>query len=929
MTFVVNPSSVSFTGILADLEAFLDSAPDAVKWHDFFQSTTGTLVKQLIAGLGSFLQYNIVTARRETSIRYAKNRSSVIAAAESDGYSAFRGKNAVLQMTVTPNVTTVWPRWTVLGTVLDQDLILESQTVTTAGVPVTVNVIVGEVFTDQLVAASASPALFRFRQPGFSEDVRVFLNAVEAETSERLLDLVNAKFVIQSNVLGAVDVLYLNLDNFLVQYTTGGVVSVEWIGLNNLAFVLTDVKFLFGALTALQVLSTYKDVETTASIAINGPLFNETQFVVRGRDDYRKIFLLTDTSIISASGQDVSPAVVKLFYVRSDNSLFTAAEKAALVTKLSASRPFGVSPPLISDPTINFLNLAVTAQLQATGNIQADVDDVVQAFANVLEVVLDFTTLENTTDQLAYVKTCRYAYDPSTWLPSHVYKRGEHVVPSAPTLAQSGFVYEALSKLYRSGPAEPAWSASLGAVNMDNVPDTSAGTHASALYGLGGVGPGGEVKFIASNPGLAGNHAALQFDGILTNKQVVDRWNAANPSNAVQMSLRDLNAGAAFVVSPGTAAATASATSAGTTFTAVVPGSAGNSILLSFTGSNTVHDAVLAWNDANPNNQATYSPVANGPNTPVAGSVGLLGGSGSATYVVPGGGTGPNGAASAGLAGGFVVGAEGSGNAAGINGSGSGLVWTTIGLVAGPDEWAPSTTYYAPGQIIDAGGIPKVGSIVVPSAAAVIANPALSNRMFQVSDTINRAGKDLACTTAQVTQGPVTFVAGNGGTAGNSIALVFDGTATVQKQVIDWNLKNPDNKVAFQPALQAAYVPPAGTITCIGGAGGQAGGSYTGVQFFSDTFGTDGNEIGLIFDGTKTVEAVVNDWNTKYQATSGGGVGPHSTDPTNIDQNLATLALYAPFSAASTVLPAGTLTLGGGLSASNKEPVWPANAAAC
>lgn len=829
MSFVILPSSVSDAAILADLDAFLASAPDSAAWNAFFQSSTGTLVKRMIAGLGTFLDYNVVAARREAFIRYAQNRSSIIAEAESFGYSAFRGKNHVLQLTVTPNVTTVWPRWTPVGSVKDQDLVTESQVVVNAGVPVTFNVVVGNVKEDSLVAASIDPALFRFKATDFSEDVRVFLNSTEVQSSERLLDLINGIFVIQSNVYGAADILYLNLDSFVVRYSTGDTIGVKWIALANPDFVLSDVQFFPGTLSAIQVVSQFQPIESQTSIAINGPLANETQYVIRGRNDYLKIFLLTDTSLLSTSGQDVSPAVVKLFYVRSDNTLFTQAEKDALVVKLASNRPFGVAPPVIDDPTMVFLSLAVTATLLETGNITDDVHTLVQSYANKLNQAIDFKVLENktnkfkNTDGIEYVEISRYAFNPTTWTASTLYRRGKQVVPTAPSIAQSAYVYEALAKVLKSGATEPVWDDTIGGINPDEVDDLSAGVRAHITYN--------DVCFVASNPGPSGNLITLTFDGTKDCATVVADWNGANPGNPVQICLSSLLAGAATLVLP-----------AGT--------------------------ATLAD------------------------------------------GAGP------------------SGSSAGVNGSGSGLAWQTVALSGAPTAWAPGTVYLVPGQVIDGTQQPQAGSIVAPSAAAIIANPALANRMFVAVGGINRAGADLPASSMQASYSGTDYLASNPGAAGNGISLTFDGLLTVSQVVTAWNLANPTNQVSFSPSGNAGDIPPAGVVTGSGGAGTQAVGTYSGTDFGSNTYGDGGNGITLTFDGTKTVAQVTEDWNNQFVST-GTALGGHSTDPTNIGKNVTNFALYTPAAAGSLVLPAGTLTLSGGTSAVNREPAWPTNPSQC
>ena len=204
---VVNPNSVSFDQIKADLIAYIDTKPDAAKWKDFFDSQVGSTVVELIAGLGSMLRYSGVVDRRESFARYAQNRSSILAYGESVGYSAFRGRNAVLKLTVTPNFSGVINKFQVVGQVKDQSLIALDNYTVNSGVSREIFVVVGTLRSESLTALSEDPQSFRFQTPGVSQDIRVFKGSTEMATSERIVDLVNERFAIQSNVLGSVDVM--------------------------------------------------------------------------------------------------------------------------------------------------------------------------------------------------------------------------------------------------------------------------------------------------------------------------------------------------------------------------------------------------------------------------------------------------------------------------------------------------------------------------------------------------------------------------------------------------------------------------------------------------------------------------------------------------------------------------------------------------
>lgn len=453
--FIIDPAnSVSNDQIKANLKAFLASKPDAAVWQGFFDSQTGQTVVELVAGLAAFVQFGAIVSRREAYGQYAKNRSSLIGYGQSMGYSAFRGRNAVLKLTVVPNITGILTKYSIVGSIKDQDLILLEDTIVNAGTPIDLNVVMGLLATEDFTILTASPQAFRFRSPLVSDDIRVKLNGAEVASSEQILDLLQGKFVHLSNTLDSVDVYYINADTFPVQYTTNDILTVEYVQRKQLDFLASDVVFNDGLLVSSIVVSAYQDIEDNETIRVNAPLFNETQFVIRGRLDYNKVFKQLDTTILDTKHRDLSAAVIELFYVRNDASLFLASEKAAFVARLESFRSHGLQPPTIGDPDIVFLELNVKVNLLVSGgNPVVDVAAIMSKGQLILKDALSFEDMEHTIDQLDYVKISRITRRTTAWVHDHRYVRGTHVTP----LVANGFIYENLGRVYKSGPTQPAF----------------------------------------------------------------------------------------------------------------------------------------------------------------------------------------------------------------------------------------------------------------------------------------------------------------------------------------------------------------------------------------------------------------------------------------------------------------------------------------
>jgi len=274
------------------------------------------------------------------------------------------------------------------------------------------------------------------------------------------------------------------------------------------------------------------------------------------------------------------------------------------------------------------------------------------------------------------------------------------------------------------------------------------------------------VIFTAENPGVGGNTISLSFNGTTdTIASVVNAWNTANPANTVVYPTNQPNAyippAGTFTLTGGLAAAPPAVAAAviydTVTFTAATAGAAGNTIKLLFNGTDAVTTVVNAWNLANPAN--------------------------------------------------------------------------TVGFAGQPGSYKPAL-----------GAAPLAG------------------------------GLDNTAVAASYVHKPVTFAAVTPGAAGNSIALAFTGSNTLKTVVDAWNAvpANSTNQVSFTGL--DGYIPIAGTYTlangCNPGTAVAASVLYDAVIFTAVTAGMPGNSIALVFNGTATVDTVVNAWNTLHPANT-------------------------------------------------------------
>lgn len=141
---IIDPKDISFEAIKEEIENYIKSLPDYNTWKDFFACGVGQTIIELLAGWGTYLATKIVVTRREVFLAPALLRSSVLAIAETLGYSATRGQNPRLSVTFTPNVTMSLALFTPVGTIGQYGLYSAGSYTLNSGTPVTIEVIVGE-----------------------------------------------------------------------------------------------------------------------------------------------------------------------------------------------------------------------------------------------------------------------------------------------------------------------------------------------------------------------------------------------------------------------------------------------------------------------------------------------------------------------------------------------------------------------------------------------------------------------------------------------------------------------------------------------------------------------------------------------------------------------------------------------------------------
>jgi len=400
---MINLTSLSFEKIKEDLLNYLQSRPDYERWKDFFESSTGTILIELLAGLGSFLSHLLTVGRREAYLFPAMLKSSTIAMAQFLGYSAFRGKNSTATLTITPEYTTSVARFSSIGTYNDYDLVILSDVFLTEGQSQNVEVVIGKKGEETL--SIDTNGIHRFSTAFLSEDVRLLLDGAEVELGTSFEDLLNDKWLLVTNPLESVDAVYLG------EITGTHELTLEYILFAQVDSIdISKAQCYYGTIESLVDFTRYQSPESIDKIKSVAPAYHDLQKVIRSREDYVKLVKQLLPNAVDVAGNDPSPPEVQISYVLEDESLLSDDDKTSLLNELDKYRPFGLPVPTIVDP--KKLNSEIIAQLKVYSGsnmdeIKSTVQSVAGSFSKKLGITVDVDEIESMIESDSAVKVAR------------------------------------------------------------------------------------------------------------------------------------------------------------------------------------------------------------------------------------------------------------------------------------------------------------------------------------------------------------------------------------------------------------------------------------------------------------------------------------------------------------------------------------------
>lgn len=487
--FIISPYAISYNSIKNALQKYInDKNVSSVldTWSDFYTAGAGQTIVELDAAVASFYAFHFLIGRREAYLPVAQNYNSIIGGAESLGYSASRGHNVKVNITIIPNITKTLNKWDIIGSFDEYDIVLMETATIKKDEEVTLKCVIGNSTAQSITITSSAVQQFTFTAEDTTDDVRLILTDREVPYTNELKDAMDDKYILLTNSFGSVDVFYLNQSGNHVSYgvqkgseygwtytqgdagtyvdstvniykdiiqsmalnndgsyiytgstytsnysyATQDVLYLQYIQRNNLKYAsisASNLDIIDGDVIDLSLIEDNKGVQSKESVRLGASVYHETNNVVRARKDFSKILLQNNTlDLIDANDRDINPGLMAVTYLREDGSLLTSAEKERYMESIVKVSPDAVPNIFIEDPVPVVRTLAISFWQQTGETLPADVDDYIQAivdsYKHKLETTLDLEAIENELEKIPGVKVARVDFGTTEYAVNTPYK---------------------------------------------------------------------------------------------------------------------------------------------------------------------------------------------------------------------------------------------------------------------------------------------------------------------------------------------------------------------------------------------------------------------------------------------------------------------------------------------------------------------------
>lgn len=144
MTSIINATSASHTAIKNDLEQFVKGLPEGIQWQDWLESSDGSIIRDWIAGLATFVSYQSLANRYESSLQFAQLSSSISEHALNRGFCTAPTESAELSFTIAVDESHYLEAGALIGYIADYGMYTLDDYTLEVGTPETIEVVLGK-----------------------------------------------------------------------------------------------------------------------------------------------------------------------------------------------------------------------------------------------------------------------------------------------------------------------------------------------------------------------------------------------------------------------------------------------------------------------------------------------------------------------------------------------------------------------------------------------------------------------------------------------------------------------------------------------------------------------------------------------------------------------------------------------------------------
>lgn len=283
---IIDPSAISRTEIHAALRTFLEGQSDADSWKDYFSMGAGTTVLELCSVLGTFLKYNSLTAKRESSILTARLKSVIYGIADTLAYPINRSKAVRMRLTINVSSAIYWSRENPIGYLNGQALSLLDSVYLSQGQQ-KINVVLGEwKELSQTTTTIKDFSSYDFPIANIdlvdNELLEVYINNGKVSYSRYMEDIYEGKLIIKT----LLDTLSLVSGDDSIGYKirVGDLLNIKYIEISESqlqdtsTYQISNVKITPSEVQplALEVTSVYAQQDSLEKIVALAPAYHST-----------------------------------------------------------------------------------------------------------------------------------------------------------------------------------------------------------------------------------------------------------------------------------------------------------------------------------------------------------------------------------------------------------------------------------------------------------------------------------------------------------------------------------------------------------------------------------------------------------------------------------------------------------------------------